>query len=180
MFREGANSLPVAGQAANFTAQNVNGQTVSLNNLNGKIVLMTWYYTHCTDECPLTMYRFSQVQKQLERQGVFGKKVVLIAMTLDPTRDTMPVLRQYGQHFGADFSGWYFLRTSETNTLQILNAWGIQAKPSTDKEFIEHTSKTVLIDQNGNIRKEYNTANLDPKQITSDIDSLLRREKWHV
>ncbi|QSO51546.1 SCO family protein [Alicyclobacillus curvatus] len=180
MWREGAGTLPVSGQAPAFTATNVNGQTVSLNDLQGKVVLMTWYYTHCTDECPLTMYRFEQVQQQLEKQGVFGKNVVLIAMTLDPNRDTIPVIRQYGQHFHANLSGWYFLRTNEAQTLKILNAWGIQAKPSTDKEFIEHTSKTVLIDEYGNIRAEYNTANLNPQTITSNIDSLVSRMKWRL
>ncbi|MCF8567247.1 SCO family protein [Alicyclobacillus tolerans] len=179
MLRAGGGSLPVIGQEPNFTATNViSGQDVSMGNLNGKIVLITWYYTHCTDECPLTMYRFSQIQDQLEKQGLFGKKVVLIAMTLDPTRDTPPVIKQYGEHFKANFNGWYFLRATPTQTIQILNKWGIQVKPSTDKEFIEHTSKTDLIDQNGNIRAAYNTANLDPQQVVANINSLVSRMSW--
>lgn len=180
MWRQATGTLPVAGQAPAFTATNINGQSVSLSNLQGKVVLMTWYYTHCTDECPLTMYRFEQVQQQLEKQGVFGKQVVLIAMTLDPNRDTVPVIRQYGAHFNANYAGWYFLRTNEMQTLKILNAWGIQAKPSTNKEFIEHTSKTVLIDEYGNIRAEYNTANLDPNTVTSNIDSLVSQMTWQL
>lgn len=179
MLRQGGGSLPVAGQETNFTATNVvTGKGVSMKSLNGKIVLITWYYTHCTDECPLTMFRFSQIQDQLEKQNLFGKKVVLIAMTLDPARDTAPVIKQYGAHFKANYSGWYFLRANPSQTIQILNKWGIQVKPSTNKEFIEHTSKTELIDQNGNIREEYNTANLNPKQVVSNINNLVSRMNW--
>ncbi|MCL6454275.1 MAG: SCO family protein [Alicyclobacillus sp.] len=178
MFRQGAGTLPVAGQAPNFSATDVTGQTVSMSSLTGKVVLVTWYYTHCTDECPLTMYHFEQIQGQLEKEGLFGKKVVLMAITLDPARDTQPVIRAYAAHYNANLRGWYFLRANPAETVQILKGWGIQVKESTDKEFIEHTIKTELIDANGNIRATYNTANLNDSQILSDIHSLIQREHW--
>lgn len=178
MVRAGGGSLPVAGQAPDFNAENVNGKMMSMNDLHGKIVLITWYYTHCTDECPLTMYRFEQIQNRLEKQGNFGKKVVLVAVTLDPARDTIPVIQAYSAHYHANRSGWYFLRANPSKTIKILSQWGIQVKPSTDKEFIEHTSKTDLIDQNGNIRASYNTANLNVNTVVSNMDSLVARMSW--
>lgn len=181
MLRAGGGSLPVAGQAPNFTAQDISDeQPVSMQSLNGKIVLITWYYTHCTDQCPLTMYRFEQIQHQLEKQNLFGKKVVLIAMTLDPARDTPPVIKEYAAHFNANTSGWYFLRATPAQTTAILSQWGISVKPSTNKEFIEHISKTDLIDQNGNIRAQYNTANLNPNQVVADIHNLVSRMQWSL
>jgi len=178
MFRLGSGSLPVAGQAPQFSAQNVNGKTVSMSDLNGKIVLVTWYYTHCTDECPLTMFRFEQIQNQLEKQGEFGKNVVLLAITLDPTRDTVPVIKQYANHYNANFSGWYFLRANPNQTATILKKWGIQVQQNQNQEFIEHTLKTDLIDQNGNIRATYNTANLNTNKVLSNIHSLVQRMSW--
>lgn len=180
IIRAGGGSLPVSGQAPNFSAEDIHGTTVSMKDLNGKLVLITWYYTHCTDECPLTMYRFEQIQNQLEQQGDFGKKVVLVAVTLDPARDTIPVIRQYAAHYHANLNGWYFLRANPAQTVQILHKWGIQVKPSTDKEFIEHTSKTDLLDQSGNIRASYNTANLDTKTVLSNINSLIARMNWSL
>lgn len=179
MFRTGEESLPVTGRAADFAAQDVyTGRTVSLRGLEGKIVLLTWYYTHCTDECPLTMYRFYQIQQKLRAQGLFGRQAVLVALTLDPGRDTPAVIRQYGNHFHDDPAGWYFLRATPAQTIRILGAWGVSVKPSTDKEFIEHTTKTVLIDQNGNVRATYPTANLNPSQVVSDIRGLVARANW--
>lgn len=179
MFQTGGGSLPVTGRAAEFTARDVyTGRPVSLRSLEGKIVLLTWYYTHCTDLCPLTMYRFYQIQQRLRAQGLFGKKVVLIAMTLDPARDTAPVIRQYGNHFHEDPAGWYFLRATPAQTTHILKAWGVGVKPGADKEFIEHTTKTVLIDQSGNVRATYPTANLNPSQVVTDMQSLVARANW--
>lgn len=179
MLNAGSGSLPVTGEIHNFTALDVaNGKVVSLRSLTGKLVLMTWYYTHCTDECPLTMYHFYQIQTLLQKDGLFGSKVILIAMTLDPARDSASVIRQYSAHFQADPQGWYFLRDSVQETDRILKQWGVLVKPGTDKEFIEHTTKTVLIDQNGNVRDTYTTANLSASQIVADIQSVLSRDNW--
>ncbi len=178
MFRAGASSLPEGGQAPSFTAYNLSDKPVALNQLNGKVVVMTWFYTHCTDECPLTMYRFEELQNKLKQQGTFGKDVVLVAVTLDPKRDTTPVLQAYAAHYHADSRGSYFLRDNPTETAKILESYGIQEKQLPDTEAIEHTIKTEIIDQNGNIRKTYNTANLNPDQMLSDINSLLARKNW--
>lgn len=178
MFRAGSQSLPEEGQAPNFTAANVQGKPVSLDQLNGKVVVVTWYYTHCTDECPLTMYRFEQLQSKLQQQGKFGNDVVLIALTLDPQRDTRAVIAKYSAHYHADYNGWYFLRANPAQTTKILKAYGIQEKQLPDTESIEHTLKTEIIDQDGNVRKTYTTANLNPNQMMSDINSLLARKNW--
>ena len=189
MARIGGGTLPVVGQAPIFSADEVvsasapvtaSTKPIAMTSFNGKIVLITWYYTHCVDECPLTMFRFEQIQDALKKDGLFGKKVVLIAMTLDPTRDTPPVITEYASHFHADAAGWYFLRATPTNTRSILKQFGILVKPSTNPEFIEHVSKTELIDANGNIRAQYNTANLNTTTILNNIHSLVARENWQV
>lgn len=174
----GGSSLPVAGQAADFTATNVDGQTVKLSNLDGKIRLLTWFYTHCPDECPLTAHRMAQMQDQLMKQGEFGTKVVFVSITLDPIRDTLPVIKEWANQYHANLSGWYFLRANPTQTAQILQAYGVGLKHAHDSEFIEHVVKTELIDQSGNVRVTYPLANLNNQSVLSDIQNLISRETW--
>lgn len=178
MFQAGATSLPEGGPAPDFTAENLSGKPVSLSDLNGKIVVVTWYYTRCTDECPLTMLRFEQLQQKLKQEGKLGNDVVLVSLTLDPKHDTLPVIAKYAAHYHADLKSWYFLRATPAKTAQILKEYGIQDKQLPHKETIEHTIKTEVIDPDGNIRKTYNTANLNPNQMLSDINSLLARKNW--
>ena len=94
MIRERGGSLPVAGQAPNFSATDITGKTISLDSLDGKIRVVAWFHTHCPDECPLTAYRMEQIQNQLEKDGNFGNKVVFVSITFDPTRDTLLVIKE--------------------------------------------------------------------------------------
>lgn len=178
MIRQGGGSLPVTGQISNFTATDINGQTVSLANLNGKIRLFTWFYTHCPDQCPLTAYRMEQIQNQLEKSGQFGSRVVFVSMTLDPVRDTLPVIRQWANQFHANFQDWYFLRATPAQTARILKAYGVGRKQVQNSSVIEHVIKTILIDQNGNIRATYPLANLNTDQVLSNIRNLISKENW--
>lgn len=174
---EGGSSLPVLGQATNFRATNITGKKISFSDTTGKIRLVTWFYTNCPDECPLTAYRMEQIQDTLETANEFGKQVDFISVTFDPKRDTIPVLKTWSGHYHANYDGWYFLRPALSSLPGILQSWGVKAK-KTDTEYIEHVLKTELIDQNGNIRKEYNTADLNVNEIVSDINNLLSRESW--
>ena len=50
----------------------------------GKVVLMCFIYTHCTDICPFEAAKVKEVYQQL---GPDAKNVVLVAVTSDPKRD---------------------------------------------------------------------------------------------
>lgn len=178
MVRRGGSALPVAGQAPNFTLTNLNGQPVSMQSLNGKVRLVTFFYTHCPDECPLTAFQMEQVQNQLKQQGLFGSKVDFISISIDPVGDTPTLIRNFADHAHADFNGWYFLRGNEATTTQVLNGWGIQVKQGTSPGQIEHVIKTELVDEHGNIRKVYTSTQLPVKQVVADIHNLLSRRTW--
>ncbi|MCL6632511.1 MAG: SCO family protein [Alicyclobacillus herbarius] len=180
MVRAAAGTLPIAGQASDFTAVDVNGQTIRLSSLNGKIRLVTWFYTHCPDVCPLTAHRLQQIQQQLQAQGVFASKVDIVSLDLDPESDTLHDVRVWSSHFNPDYHGWYFLRTNPEHTKRILKEWGIQRKLIPGSVYVSHTIKTVLVDEDGNIRKTYNTANLNVDEVVRDVDSLIQREKWGI
>src|SRR5512142_3053679 len=45
-----------------FKLANTQGEPVSLSSLRGKVVLLYFGYTHCTDACPLTLAHFAQAK----------------------------------------------------------------------------------------------------------------------
>ncbi|GGI99041.1 cytochrome-c oxidase [Alicyclobacillus cellulosilyticus] len=179
IVREGGGSLPVLKQAPGFQAQDLDGRTVTLDTLRGKIFVITWFYTHCPDVCPLTMYRFEQIQDRLRASGELGRQVVLVAVTLDPARDTPAVIRTYAGHFHADPRAWYFLRATPAQTAAMLRRWGIVTE-SGPKGQIGHTSQVDLVDENGNVRAEYVGADLNPDRVVQDIQGLIERMRWGV
>jgi protein SCO1/2 len=171
----GGSALPTLGQAPDFQAVNVDGKSVQFAKLDGKVRLVTWFYTHCPDTCPMTAYQMEQIQNQLIQKGQFGNQVVFVSINIDPKQDTLSVIRKWSEYFHPNYNGWYFVRSDPSATPQILKAWGIYTQQTNNPDIIAHTAKTELIDQNGNIRKIYDTANLEPNQVVSDIENLLGR-----
>ncbi len=78
------------------------GKPVTAANFHGKLVLLYLGYTQCPDVCPLTMQR---VAETLERLGKDAADVRLLFVTVDPDRDTLPLLKQYTAAFSPDFVG---------------------------------------------------------------------------
>ncbi|HEX7382355.1 MAG TPA: SCO family protein [Nevskiaceae bacterium] len=85
------------------------GEPVTATNYRGKIVMMYFGYTHCPDVCPLTMAHLHAV---LDRIGAkAASHVQVLFVTVDPARDTLPVLKSYLAAFDPRFMG---LRGSQT------------------------------------------------------------------
>jgi protein SCO1/2 len=61
------------------------GRVVHLAGLNGKVVLLTFLYTHCPDVCPLTA---SNLNAALLRLGPDRHAVEVLAVSVDPAGDT--------------------------------------------------------------------------------------------
>jgi protein SCO1/2 len=45
---------------------------------------MTFVYTNCPTVCPLLTAQMKQLQNELKQEGVFGKRVAFVSMTVDP------------------------------------------------------------------------------------------------
>src|SRR3989304_1571056 len=115
-------ALPAPSPAPDFTLINQDGAGVSLRQFRGRLVILTFIYTHCPDICPLTTAKLVRVQNELKKRGWFGKKVVLLSMTFDPKRDTPAVMKAYAAKFKVDHAGWHFLSGDPATAMKGLRA----------------------------------------------------------
>jgi protein SCO1 len=85
------------------------GKTVRFYDdlLKDKKVVINVIFTSCTDVCPLETANLVQVTKLLGDR--VGKDVHFYSISIDPKRDTPPVLKAYAEKFGAGGPGWLFL-----------------------------------------------------------------------
>src|SRR5687767_3207669 len=74
--------------APEFKLLNQDLVPVRLSQFRGKLVLLSFIYTHCVDVCPLATARMASLQRELQARRWFGSRVVLLTMTFDPKRDT--------------------------------------------------------------------------------------------
>jgi protein SCO1/2 len=75
---------------------------VTAANYRGKVVLLYFGYTHCPDECPTTLANLASVLKRL---GPDAESVRVLFVTVDPVRDTIPVLKSYVRAFAPQIDG---------------------------------------------------------------------------
>jgi protein SCO1/2 len=80
---------------------------LSLEDLRGKAVALTFIDVSCADTCSLLAAKMAGLRSRLG--AGFGAKVWFVSITLDPDRDIPAVLRSYAEAHGAAPAGWVFL-----------------------------------------------------------------------
>ena len=90
------------GVGGPFTLMDGNGNTVTDRDFRGKYILVYFGYTMCPDVCPTTL---NAVADAMEKLGPAAKKIQPLFITVDPKRDTPPVVKQFAAAFGPEFIG---------------------------------------------------------------------------
>ncbi len=158
-------------QAADFTLTQSSGETFRLSGQKGKIVLLFFGYTACPDVCPTTLAELRLVMEEL---GDKTEQVQVVFVSVDPERDTPEKIQEYVEHFNEDFIGL----SGNPDELQIIwDNYGVfRERVESESAFgyiINHTARTYLIDQNGNLRLSYGFQT-PVEDMVHDIEILLK------
>ncbi len=126
------------------------GRTVTQADYRGFVTMLYFGYTFCPDVCPLTMQNVADV---LAKTGAAAKRIRFLFVTVDPGRDTLPVLASYVGLFGPDFIG---LR-GDGNQLERLAkrsriAWSVTPSDDPKTYKVTHSSVIYVFDRQGNAR----------------------------
>lgn len=89
--------------------------------LEGKVVVISAFFTTCDGACPLLGKNLAAVQEWLGDR--LGDDVHLISITVDPETDTPPRLKAWGKRFGAR-PGWTLLTGDKANVDLALRRLG--------------------------------------------------------
>jgi protein SCO1/2 len=162
--------LPEIAPAPAFTLISQDGGRISLTDLRGKVVAVSFIYTLCGDTCPVLTPMMSLVQDRLGRD--FGRKIAFVSITVDPERDTSDMLKLYAQMYGADLAGWSFLTGDPAAIKDLTRRYGVFASKSPDGD-VEHSSLTSIVDSRGVLRVQYLGVRFDPEEFRRDLLSLV-------
>jgi protein SCO1 len=163
--------LAKIGPAPAFTLTTSDGHRLTLADLRGKIVAVTFIYATCVDTCPLLTAKLVSLREKLGPD--FGAKVSFVALTVDPERDTPEILRGYAVAHGANHPGWAFLTGTTSEIQEVTRRYGVFAQKTSHGD-VEHTFLTSLVDREGALRVQYMGVRFDPDEMLRDLRSLLR------
>ncbi|UJF32299.1 SCO family protein [Paenibacillus hexagrammi] len=165
--------------APDFQLTDLDGKTVSSKDLNGKVRLVYFFYSFCPDVCLPTSFLLSQVQESLKDKGLLGDKAQILSITVDPTRDTPEVLKEFGNRFESKPvpGGWTFLRGNEADTMKLAEDFGIMVIKEKNGDF-SHSNAILLVDKKGMLRNYYDAGNpeLDADHIVKDVITLSKEK----
>ena len=160
---------PIA--ASEVVLKQADGQEFRLSGQNGRLVLLFFGFTHCTEICPLTMANLTQMFSQL---GENSKKVQVVFISVDPERDTPEITQQYASGYNSTFLG---LSGSLADLQKVWSDYGIYrelGKPDANGNYeVTHSDRVLLIDQNGSLRLSY-ASDVSWQDMLSDIQILLK------
>jgi protein SCO1 len=163
--------LAKIGPAPAFTLTTADGGRLSLADLRGRVVAVTFIYATCADTCPLLTAKLAGLQQHLGSD--FGRRVHFVSITVDPERDTPDALRHYARAHGADPAGWAFLTGSPAEIQDVARRYGVVAR-KTARGDVDHTFLTSIVDPRGVLRVQYMGVRFDPEEFLRDLQSVLR------
>lgn len=156
----------------------ITGEDVSVAEFEGdRAVLWTSLYTNCPDGvCPALILRLRRAQAAAAEEG-YGDDASFLALTFDPERDTVEVLREYAGQQGVDLDAgnWHFLRPESYEAGQELldEQFGlvIEKKPADEYANLEyqfpHYGLILLANKQGIVERAY------PRGPQTEIERLV-------
>ena len=87
--------------------------------IKGKIVVVSFIFTSCSDLCPIATARLAEVKDKLG--DAVGRDIFFISLSVDPEHDTPDMLKAFADAFGASAPGWQFL-TGRPEDIDAINA----------------------------------------------------------
>ncbi len=149
------------------------GKVRTLADFQGKVVVLTFGFTHCPDVCPTTLAEASQALKQL---GPDAKRVQVLLVTLDPARDTSEVLSRYVTAFDPSFLGLSGDAAATKRVAEEFKIFYAVSKGQTPGSYaVDHSAQSYVLDAKGRLRLFVSQARLG-EHLADDLRTLLRED----
>jgi protein SCO1/2 len=133
----------------------------------GKVVLMSFIYTHCTDICPFIALKIKDAYTLL---GKDAASVVFVAVTIDPVTDAVLPSKESKEAVGAD--------TDSQEPVQGLSKSDLALAGTIIQQFgggydVGHSAPFWIIDKKGMIRISMD-ADATPADLVTNVRILLK------
>lgn len=148
-----AETPPLAGSKIGgpFTLTDQDGRKVSDSAFAGQYRLVYFGYTWCPDVCPVDVQNLMKGYRKIEKDDpALAAKIQPIFITVDPARDTPPVLKQFVSAFHPKLIG---LTGSEAEIAAVAKQFAIyhaKQPPRPDGSYlVDHARQAMLFGPKG-------------------------------
>lgn len=170
----GAKASTLGGE---FSLTADNGAPYSLADSRGKVVVMAFGYTFCPDVCPTELATIAAALNQI---GNAADQVDALFVSLDPERDTLPVLHEYTRFFHPNLRGL----TGEAEQLdrvadQYRVRYAFVGKGEKERYTLDHSASFYVIDTHGKLFRIL-PYGLPPSALADSLRAALSADRLDV
>jgi protein SCO1/2 len=139
-----------AAAAPDFALRDQHGRTIQLSALRGRIVVLTFLYTHCVDICPLIAVNVTSAVRSL---GAGGRDVAMVAVSVDPGHDTHAAVARFlaEEHLPPRF---HYLTGPLSELKPVWQDYNLLIEPGTGGR-VAHSAYVLVLDRRGRPRIYY-------------------------
>jgi len=148
-------------QIHDFSLTNQSGKTISWKEMEGKIIIADFFFTHCPTICPVLTKNMKRLQESITNAERVGDKtnqsVHFLSFSIDPERDSVERLKYWADRFQINPDQWWLLTGNKKTIYDLaINEMKIPVEDGQgiDTNFM-HTDHFVLIDSNRYVRGYY-------------------------
>ncbi len=155
-------------EIADFALTDQNGQTTTLNDLEGHWSLLFFGYTYCPDICPTTLYLMTQVKALLNTSDA-QEPIQYVFISVDPQRDKPQRLKEYVEYFDTAFVG---LSGKKVEIDKLVSSLGVyyrrQEAEDNENYLVDHSAGLFLLNPDGKPQALFSAPH-DATKLAHDI-----------
>lgn len=162
-----------------FSFTNQNGETITLDDVKGKIFVAEYFFTTCQTICPIMTEEMMRVQKRFKGND----EIKILSFTVDPEVDDVEIMSAYAKKHNAVDGQWHFLTGDKKDLYRLARNSFFVLKPAeatnlgdAGSDFI-HTNNFVLVDKELRIRGYYDGTSSEEIDVLMEDIELLINEK---
>ena len=159
--------VPGTRSAPTFTLRDVGGAPISLSQMRGRVVLLTFLDSACKQACPVEGAELSQTLRRFSP----STPLTLVVVSVQPGADTVASVRSVVSNWGGWRADWHWLVGSGDGGLERVWAeYGIAV--ALQQGTLLHDSDLYLIDGSGYERAGF-SAPFQVAPVEASIRALL-------
>ena len=138
------------------------GKPLRLSDFRSQTLVLTFFYAGCPDpEHARLLRRFARLQPRLRAR--YGPDVRLLAVSIDPARDTPDVLATHARRHTDDLATWTFATGTPEAVGMLVRRFGMFYERRGER--IDHSLITAVVGPDGRIAEVWRDGLWEPDEV---------------
>jgi protein SCO1/2 len=142
------------------------GNTILLEDLKGKTLVMVMIYTTCKAACPRLVADMHNIEKQIPKALI--SKINFVFVSIDPITDTPKKLKEFAIENFMDDESHTFLQGTESGVREFSNVLAVKYKQISPMDF-SHSNIISVFSPSGELVHQQEGLGVDNKVTISKI-----------